>query len=216
MTNPYENTPGAGDSAPLPQQAPQPQVRADQGIVPSVEYVAPPTPVQSAPAQPYPGQPYAPAVPGPPYAGQPDAPYPVPVQQPTGASSWAMGFLAFIPIPFLNVLITGIAIASMYPSVRKKGVPLATENARIAANWGLTLIASHVVLVVLLIALQSARTSSESPLALLWVLLLLAVGVLHLIVTIMGTVKAKRGEVYRNGLAIPFIRASKDSEGVAG
>lgn len=163
MTNPYENTPGAGDSAPLPQQAPQPQVRADQGIVPSVEYVAPPTPVQSAPAQPYPGQPYAPAVPGPPYAGQPDAPYPVPVQQPTGASSWAMGFLAFIPIPFLNVLITGIAMASMYPSVRKKGVPLATENARIAANWGLTLIASHVVLVVLLIALQSARTFRIAP-----------------------------------------------------
>lgn len=50
--------------------------------------------------------------------------------------SWALGFLAYIPFPLVSVLIAAIVMVCVYPSTRRKGVPLATQNARIAANWG--------------------------------------------------------------------------------
>ncbi|PPH62067.1 hypothetical protein C5D25_08515, partial [Rathayibacter sp. AY1D7] len=63
---------------------------------------------------------------------------------PTGALSYALGFLAFIGIPFLSLIVGGIVMASVYPSARRKG-GIAAENARNAANWGLTVILIGVV-----------------------------------------------------------------------
>lgn len=127
---------------------------------------------------------------------------------PTGRMSWALGFLGCIPIALLSGLIAGIAMAAVYPATRKKGVPVATENARIAANWGLTLIAGMLICIAYMIVMMLTLESKEGFFPFGWsVVGLLGLGLLHLIVTIMGTVVAGRGEVFRNLLAIPFIRA---------
>lgn len=127
----------------------------------------------------------------------------------TSALSWALGFLAYIPIPFLNLVITGIVMAAVYPSVARKGPrSLAAANARSAANWGLTLITVMLVLVIAFIALMSALSGRSvgffpigSP-----VVVYLVLSIAHLVVTIVGTVKATRGSAFRNPLAIPYLR----------
>jgi len=145
------------------------------------------------------------------YAVSPHAPaYVRPL--PTGRMSWALGFLAYIPIPWVNTLVTGIVMAAVYPSTRRKGVPVATENARIAANWGLTCILVMLLCLVytfgmLVFGSQEVKTGF---LPIGWgAVAYMLLGLVHLIVTIMGTVVAGRGEVFRNLLAIPFIRAKR-------
>ena len=47
---------------------------------------------------------------------------------PTGAASYALGFLAFIGIPFLSILVAGIVMAAVYPSAKEKaGSPRRTR-----------------------------------------------------------------------------------------
>ncbi|MFT4213924.1 MAG: DUF4870 domain-containing protein [Microbacterium sp.] len=153
-------------------------------------------------------------------AVQPTPPFPPPTAPsvpayappPTGCKSWALGFLACIPIPWLNTLVAGIVMAAVYPSTRRKGVPVATENARIAANWGLTYILGMVLCIVYMVATgviapQSVRAGAGF-LPIGWgVIAYMVFWVVHLVVTIMGTVIAAHGRVFRNALAIPFIRA---------
>lgn len=121
-----------------------------------------------------------------------------------------MGFLLFIPIPFLSVLVSGIVMASVYGSVSRRG-PVARENARAAANWGITfaLVSTSLLILhfILLFALtRGAGVSDFYPLGIpitLYGLVVLA----HIVLVIVGTVRASGGKVTRVPFSIPFIRA---------
>lgn len=143
---------------------------------------------------------------------QPRQPYPVPPPGQKGTAAWALGFLAYVPIPLVAQLMTGLIMAGVYPIHKKRG-PIAHANARNAANWGLTYSVLTVVFfgIAILFAaiLTNGGTTTASgettmfpliPLA-LWCLMT----VVHVIVTITGTVKASKGKVFRVPFAIRFI-----------
>src|SRR5699024_2974593 len=140
--------------------------------------------------------------------------YPAYSQPPaSGTVSWAMGFLSYIPIPYVSFLIAGIVMAAVYPSQRRRG-PVAAENARFAANWGLTMILAVVVLVGSGIVLGPVLDSIDGPenegLVGVSIALLLVssfgIGITHLVMIIIGVVRAGKAEVFRCPLAIRFIR----------
>ena len=83
---------------------------------------------------------------------------------PNGTVAWALGFLAYIPIPFFNVLIAGVAQVIAGRKQRKHG-GLAAENGRRAANWGLTQLTWAVLMgvVVLLTQLTGTPRENRSP-----------------------------------------------------
>jgi len=131
----------------------------------------------------------------------------------SGTVSWAMGFLCFIPIPYVSFLIAGIVMAAVYRSQRRKG-PVAAENARFAANWGLTVILAVVVLVGSAIVVGPVLASVDGPgeegvpglsIALILVAIF-GVGIAHLVMIIIGVVRASKAEVFRCPLAIRFLR----------
>lgn len=139
-------------------------------------------------------------------------PYQIPPPGQKGTAAWALGFLAYVPIPVVAQIMTGLIMAGVYPIHKKRG-PIAHANARNAANWGLTYSILTVVFFGISIAFAAILTNGGSttasgetailpifPLA-LWALMT----VLHVIVTITGTVKASRGTVFRFPLAIRFI-----------
>jgi uncharacterized Tic20 family protein len=145
--------------------------------------------------------------PGYPQPGYPQPGYPQPAVPATGALPYGLGFLAYIPVPYLSLLVAGIVMASVYPSQKRKG-GLAAENARHAANWGLSLIA-YMVLNVLFFAVMVATRDEYSrgffPVG-IPVLIFLALGIAHLVVIIMGLVAANKRTVFHNRIAIPFLR----------
>jgi uncharacterized Tic20 family protein len=139
-------------------------------------------------------------------------PYQTPPPGQKGTAAWALGFLAYVPIPIVAQIMTGLIMAGVYPSHKKRG-PLAHANARNAANWGLTYSVLTVVFfglaIIFAATLTNGGTTTASgdvtvlpliPIA-LWVIL----SIIHVIVTIVGTVTASRGRVFRFPLAIRFI-----------
>lgn len=155
---------------------------------------------QSAPAQPAPHPGYQPQ------QGYPQQQY---IQRhPTGRKSWALGFLAYIPVPFIGILVAGIVMAAVYPSTKRKGIPLATENARIAANWGLTMFSVVVLLglyvLTLAVGFPETKTAGFFPIGFA-VIGYFVLAIAHVIVTIAGTVISGT-RVFRNPLSIPFLR----------
>ncbi len=157
----------------------------------------PPNPYDADPAQPG-VSPY----------GSPGVPLYV-ARPATGALSWALGFLAYIPIPFLSIMVAGIVMAAVYPgTVRKQPQSLAAANARSAANWGLTLITVMLAIIIAFVVLMATladRTVGFFPIG-SPLLVYVALCVAHLVVTIVGTVTASRGSVFRNPIAIPYLR----------
>lgn len=137
---------------------------------------------------------------------------------PTGAASYALGFLAFIGIPFLSILVAGIVMAAMYPSAKSRG-GLAAENARRAANWGIT--AALVAAATLVTHFVLLFTMTGTPLADgfyplgIPITIFGATFVVHLVVIICGLVKANRRELFSNPLAIPFIRSAQPTPNAA-
>ncbi|MEN0024582.1 DUF4870 domain-containing protein [Microbacterium sp. LS_15] len=201
--------------APRPSQYSSPQY-------PPVAPPAPPVPPQNAQTPPYPPQGGQPGYPQG-SAGYPQAPagYPqAPTGHPAGAYAvaapprgllpWALGLLILIPFPFVGGIASGIAMAVSGGASRRAG-GVARENARTALNWGLTyLLVSTVLLVshfVLLFVL-----SADGPITGFFpfgsiILLYVAVGILHLVLVIVGMVRASAGKVMRVPFAIPYLRA---------
>lgn len=140
------------------------------------------------------------------------APSTVPPPGFKGTGAWALGFLAYIPIPFFAQFLTGLIMAGVYPTHKKRG-EIARANGRNAANWGLTYSVLTVVFIGLAILFAALITNGGSTTASggvtslplipigLWMLL----NLVHVVVTIVGTVKASKGEVFRFPLAIRFI-----------
>lgn len=207
--------PAAGTHAFPPQNSVQPPysppaAQPYPGVQPSIGhpsgYQYPAVHPQAAPGQPGP-HPYPPAHPGAPYGA-----YPVvqPGRTPTGTLSWALGFLIFLLIPFLSGIISGAAMALTFGAAAKHG-GVARENARSAANWGLTYVTLSLVLVIAhFIAVFAFADSGAGrgffPIG-IPITIYFAVSLLHVVLVIVGTVKSSSGKVMRVPFAVPYIRA---------
>lgn len=141
-------------------------------------------------------------------------PYAAPLARvPTGQRSWALGFIAWVPIPMVSLIVTAIIMVAVRPSAMRTGQPVAMENARRAANWGLTVLASFAVMalfvLVIVLTWQGPR-EGFFPIG-LPVIGFYLLAIAHAVMTIAGTVKAGRGQVLRIPLAIPFIRGDRSA-----
>lgn len=150
-----------------------------------------------------------PQAPGYPAPGYPAGSYPV-AAPPRGLLPWALGLLIVIPFPFVGGLASGIAMAVSGGSSRRFG-GVARENARAALNWGLTyllvstgLLVSHFV--ILFTLTSDSPSSGFFPIG-IPITLYFAVSLLHVVLVIMGMVKASAGKVMRVPFAIPYLRA---------
>lgn len=205
MTSPSEpQQPGGfppAPPAPSSAQPPRPPAPA-----------APPAPPYPVPSHPAPGHPAAGSQAGPPAPGYPVPGYPAvaPTVPPRGVLPWALGFLIVIPFPFVGGIASGIAMAVSGGASRRAG-GIARENARAALNWVLTyllistsLIVMHFVVLFLLTA-ESPATGFY-PIG-IPVTIYVAISLLHLVLVIVGTIRASSGAVMRVPFAIPFVRA---------
>lgn len=137
--------------------------------------------------------------------------------QQRGTVAWALGFLAYIPIPMVNVLIVGAVQLVVGLSQREHG-GLAAANGVRAANWGLTQLCYPVLLAITVtVGLLTGTPSGTGgvvfhPAMNAVVLTLLGlwfvVGILELVYSIVGTVQAHRGRPVRLPV-IPFLRAPR-------
>lgn len=139
---------------------------------------------------------------------------PHPAAPPQGTIAWALGFLAYIPIPFFNVVISGLTQTIVGMRLRKHG-GLAAENGRRAANWGLTQLTWFVLALLcispiwVMMAMADGRPVEPPPalvaLAISMLVLYLVLGLAQAIYAIIGTVLASQGKVARLP-AIPYLR----------
>lgn len=177
-------------------------------------YAPPPAPGYAPPPAPGYAPPPAPQYAPPPAASYPAGGYPVGAYPaavpPRGLLPWALGLLILIPFPFVGGLASGIAMAVGGGASRRFG-GVARENARVALNWGLTyllvstiLLVSHFVLLFTLTA--DSPVTGFYPLG-IPITIYFAVSVLHLILVIVGMVRASSGRVMRVPIAIPYLRA---------
>lgn len=226
--DPYAPVDGAESvHPPVPPAPPAPEgQQAAPAAPPLTPYVPPPAPgyappqgyaQQQAPGYaPPPAPGYAPqqqapgyAPPGYPIQGYPVGAYPAAVP-PRGLLPWALGLLILIPFPFVGGLASGLAMALSGGASRRFG-GVARENARAALNWGLTYLLISTVLLVTHFVLLFALTS-ESPTTGFYpigipITIYFALSLLHLVLVIVGMVRASGGKVMRVPFAIPYLRA---------
>ncbi len=190
-----------GEFAPPPPPAPPapPAAPAQMPVPPAPVYGAPAQPAQAYPA---PGAPV-----GYPAPAHPAYPAAVP---PRGLLPWVLGFLIVIPFPFVGGLASGIAMAVSGGASRRAG-GTASENARAALNWGLTYLMVSTLLLILHFVLLFVLTSQASiegfyPLG-IPITVYFALSLAHLVIVIIGTVRASSGRGMRVPFAIPFLRA---------
>ncbi|MGJ0387663.1 DUF4870 domain-containing protein [Microbacterium sp. CGR1] len=225
-SSPYESVPPAPPvppasptAVPLPPVPPQTPVYGDASPPTPGHPQQPQAPGYAPPQAPGYAQPQPPAygyapqqtghsAPGYPAGGYPVGAYPAAVP-PRGLLPWALGLLILIPFPFLGGLASGIAMAVSGGASRRFG-GVARENARAALNWGLTyLLVSTVLLVshfVLLFSLTAdSPTSGFFPIG-IPITIYFALSVLHLVLVIVGMVRAAGGKIMRVPFAIPYLR----------
>jgi uncharacterized Tic20 family protein len=124
---------------------------------------------------------------------------------PSGAMYYALGFIAFLPVPVLGLLIAAIVMVSTYRSSQRQG-GLAAENGRRAANWGLTVIAVMVVVVLWIVVLGLLSDGGPWAAPYAPITLFFALGTTHTVVVIIGIVRANAGGVFNNKLALNLLR----------
>jgi hypothetical protein len=149
-----------------------------------------------------PGEP----VPPPPPPGQ--VPYVPPPATSSGALVWALGLLVLICIPFVSSVVACVVMIAVGRSGGDRG-PVGSANARNAANWAITYLCGTVVLVGVHFGLLFAFTRDEPvegffPLGIpitVWVIWTVA----HLVICIVGMIKATRRKVFAPP-ALPVFR----------
>lgn len=121
--------------------------------------------------------------------------------------SYGIGFLAYLPAPFFSMIIAGLVMAALYPSQKRHG-GIAAENGRRAANWGLTVVGVMILIAGSFIWLSIAGQTESGlaraagiPLACYFVL-----SIVHVVVILIGFLRANRSRVFYNPLAINFLR----------
>lgn len=150
--------------------------------------------------------------------GHPAAPYPYSLpgqphpwgQAPAAANyplPWFLGLLALIPFPFLGSVAGGLAQVGAGLSRKEEGV--GRTQARQAASWGLTYSLSVVVLTVahfwmLYAYTQDGPTKDFFPVG-IPLTLLAVVTLLHLVLSVVGGVRATKGKTMPF-FGIPFFR----------
>ena len=206
----HDSAPPVGPVPPPPGYPAAPPPAYGAPAVPPASPAQPPAP---AGVQPFPyGQPDPYGQPPHPAYGQPGPGYGPPAYAPkpsNGTVPWALGFIIFVPIPFLSALASGIAMAITYGAVSRHG-GVARENARSALNWGLTFALVSTMLLFTHFILLAALTR-DAPIRDFYpfgtVITLYAVSLLaHVVIVIVGTVRASQGKVTNIPVAIPFVR----------
>lgn len=138
------------------------------------------------------------------------APAPVLTPQPSsGAAAWALGLLALFMLPFFFAVAACIGMLIAAGVLRRRG-GLARVNATYAANWALTYLLLTILLcggqvALLVVFTGGAPVHDFFPLGIpitLW----FAISIMHVVLSIVGTVKATGGRAFR-APAIPFLRA---------
>ncbi|WP_316670044.1 hypothetical protein [uncultured Propionibacterium sp.] len=113
---------------------------------------------------------------------------------PAGALTWFLGMIAFIGLPFVNLIITGVVMIAVGVGQRRMGGP-AGRSAAGAMRWGIGVATTSAALLVGFFGVLSAASSAPGllkgffPLGsflVAWVLLTLV----HLIVCIVQGVRA--------------------------
>lgn len=145
--------------------------------------------------------------------GPPDA-YAAPVYAapvpPRGLLPWVLGLLVLIPFPFVGGVASGIAMAVSGGASRRAG-GVARENARAALNWGLTYLFISTALFVMHFVLLFILTSDGPGVGFYPLGIPLtgyvAISLAHVVIVIVGSVRASAGAVMRVPFAIPFLRA---------
>jgi len=131
---------------------------------------------------------------------------PAPARTGTGQSVWALGFLCFIPLPFVNILAAAIVMMAVYPKHKKKGTALARENARRAANWGATVLLVLVLCATYMLVMGLTLESTEGFFPIGWGIVgYVVLGLVHFVVTLAGVLVAGKGKVFRGAPALPFF-----------
>jgi uncharacterized Tic20 family protein len=209
-----DRPPQSSAPEPDPQPAQPPASTGGWGYPETTPPAAPVPPEGPAGAAPQAANPYAAAAPGPanPYAAAPGGYGGAPAPQPSAAIAvlpHALGFLApILFVPFLSTLLTGLAMI-IAAGVQRRN-PLAEPLSRSAGNWGITLMIASALLgtmhFVLLATLSDGSGSSFFPIG-IPIVIYAAVCIAHLVVTIVGLVRAGQRRPWRNPLAIPFLSA---------
>lgn len=105
------------------------------------------------------------------------------------------------------MIVAGLVMAAIYPSQKRHG-GLAAENGRRAANWGLTIVALMIVIAGSFVWLSIAGENDPDLArgALIPVVSYIGLSIVHVVVILIGLVRANRSQVFNNPLAIPFLR----------
>lgn len=130
-----------------------------------------------------------------------------PGREATGVSAWALGLLILIPVPMLGALASGGAMIAAYGTLSKQG-ELAKANAASARRWGLIflvvstgLLVAQLVIGVVRLVTHASGAPGFLPLG-IPIALYFIVCVVHVMVVVVGTMRARRGEIVR----MPFAR----------
>ena len=130
---------------------------------------------------------------------------------PTGALPWFLGLIVLACLPFLGSVIATLAMYFVGRAQADKG-PLAAENGRRAANWGLTYFLATVILVPAQFILVFAITGGEGTKNLLPLGIPITIwGVIsigHVVLSLWGGIAALNRVVFW-GRGVPVIRASR-------
>lgn len=160
--------------------------------------------------------PQAPALPPPPVApGEPSSFAPPPQAYPpsspaqqqwlaaprrTGIIAWGLGLLILVPLVYVNVLAMAITVVAVGLAQRKHG-GIAADNGCNAANWALSLFVVSIVVLGLGVILGLPGMTNGDPWQIsaypLSFLLFIGLGMAHLVIPIVGMVKAGQGTVFR-------------------
>jgi uncharacterized Tic20 family protein len=141
------------------------------------------------------------------------APQPAPRH---GTVAWALGFLAYIPIPIVGMLVAGITQLIVGLAQRKHG-GLAAVNGVRAANWGLMQLCWPVLMVIIVVIGVATGEPTDTGvvfapvmnvLAIVMACLFFVIALLEAVYAIVGTVQASRGREVRLPV-IPFLRAPR-------
>ncbi len=128
-----------------------------------------------------------------------------------------MGFLAYIPLPIVSMVIAGVTQLFVGLAQRKHG-GLAAANGVRAANWGLTQLSWPVLMVIIMtIGITTGTPNPDGSITFVPVMEILVISMfvlffviclLQAIYAIAGTVQATKGREVRFPV-IPFLRAPR-------
>ncbi|MFX4272076.1 DUF4870 domain-containing protein [Propionibacteriaceae bacterium Y1685] len=145
----------------------------------------------------------------------PQAPGQVPPQR-TGRVAWVVGFLTYIPIPFVHLVVAAVTMLVVGLLQRKHG-GIAARNGTRAANFGLTLLLVPLIIgAAMAIGIATGTPTSDGVRMQPWadgmmfgaITIYLVMSLVSGIYAIAGTVWSGKGEEARLP-AVPFIRAPR-------